>query len=219
MDSIRKRKALRDHNDDAVRYERALLACCLERPEITPHAGISPADFLLSAHQQIFAAMRRLKSFSLPELCEQDDIDPSYISTLVTTEGHLVQQFQVYSRKIRQAAQERRFRTLHERLGNAINGSRLAMLDEMRRLVSDTKGTDSDSGLIVIRGDEVTEKVLRWMWKPYIPLGKLVHFGGNSSQAKSPVTIDLAARISTGAHSPRWHGKHTGTAEHHSPEQ
>src|SRR5215469_18158325 len=37
------------------------------------------------------------------------------------------------------------------------------------------------------------------MWKPYLPLGKLVHFGGNCSQAKSPVTIDLAARISVGA--------------------
>lgn len=55
------------------------------------------------------------------------------------------------------------------------------------------------TSLIVIRGDEATEKPLRWMWKPYLPLGKLVHFGGNSSQAKSPVTIDLAARISTGA--------------------
>src|SRR5262249_14672472 len=56
-----------------------------------------------------------------------------------------------------------------------------------------------DSELIVVRGDETTEKPLRWMWKPYLPLGKLVHFGGNSSQAKSPVTIDLAARISIGA--------------------
>jgi hypothetical protein len=56
--------------------------------------------------------------------------------------------------------------------------------------------------LIVIRGDQATEKPLRWMWKPYLPLGKLVHFGGNSSQAKSPVTVDLAARISVGAEWP-----------------
>jgi len=54
------------------------------------------------------------------------------------------------------------------------------------------------SELIVVRGDDVAEKPLRWMWKPYLPLGKLVHFGGNSSQAKSPVTVDLAARISVG---------------------
>ena len=56
-----------------------------------------------------------------------------------------------------------------------------------------------DHPLVVIRGDQATEKPLRWMWKPYLPLEKLVHFGGNSSQAKSPLTVDLAARISVGA--------------------
>ena len=63
----------------------------------------------------------------------------------------------------------------------------------------DERVTKPRAGLIVIRGDEAEEKPLRWMWKPYLPLGKLVHFGGNSSQAKSPVTVDLAARISVGA--------------------
>jgi Bifunctional DNA primase/polymerase, N-terminal/AAA domain/Primase C terminal 1 (PriCT-1) len=61
------------------------------------------------------------------------------------------------------------------------------------------EGTKSACELIVVRGDETVEKSMRWMWKPYLPLGKLIHFGGNSSQAKSPVTVDLAARISTGA--------------------
>ena len=55
------------------------------------------------------------------------------------------------------------------------------------------------SELIIVRGDEVAEKATTWMWRRYLPLGTLVHFGGNSSQAKSPVTIDLAARISVGA--------------------
>jgi len=36
------------------------------------------------------------------------------------------------------------------------------------------------------------------MWPGYLPMGKLVHFTGNSSQAKSPVGIDLAARITVG---------------------
>jgi hypothetical protein len=56
--------------------------------------------------------------------------------------------------------------------------------------------------VIVIRGDQTSEKPLRWMWKPYLPLGKLVHFGGNSSQAKSPVTVDLIAQVSVGAEWP-----------------
>lgn len=38
----------------------------------------------------------------------------------------------------------------------------------------------------------------RYMWKDYLPEGQLVHFVGPSAQGKSPVTMDLAARISAG---------------------
>jgi hypothetical protein len=65
--------------------------------------------------------------------------------------------------------------------------------------------------LIVIRGDEVMERPLIYTWKPFLPEGKLVHFGGNSSQAKSPVCVDLAARITAGAAWP------DGTANEHGP--
>lgn len=65
--------------------------------------------------------------------------------------------------------------------------------------IDDNSAAQCKSGLVVIRGDEVSEKPLAWMWKPYLPLGKLVHFGGNSSQAKSPVVVDLAARITSEA--------------------
>src|SRR5262249_45371892 len=77
---------------------------------------------------------------------------------------------------------------------------RATLLAKLQALQESPNGRDSQ--LIVIRGDQVAEKPLRWVWKPYLPLGKLVHFGGNSSQAKSPVTVDLAARISTAAHWP-----------------
>ena len=53
--------------------------------------------------------------------------------------------------------------------------------------------------LITVWGHEVSEEAVIYAWKPYLPAGKLVHFAGNSSQAKSPVTIDIAARFSTGA--------------------
>jgi hypothetical protein len=75
-----------------------------------------------------------------------------------------------------------------------------------------TEETWTRRELIVIPGNEVKREHLRFMWEPYLPLGKLIHFGGNSSQGKSPVTIDLAARITSGlgwpddqpnAHGPR----------------
>jgi len=65
--------------------------------------------------------------------------------------------------------------------------------------------------LILKRGDQVEEKALRWMWEPYFPFGKLIHFSGDSSQAKSPVTVDIAARVSTGAPWP------DGTLNDHGP--
>jgi hypothetical protein len=50
--------------------------------------------------------------------------------------------------------------------------------------------------------DEVVMKPLRYAWEPVLPLGKLVHFGGASSQGKSPVTVDLIARVSRGVEFP-----------------
>jgi hypothetical protein len=53
-------------------------------------------------------------------------------------------------------------------------------------------------GLIVKRGSDVTPAHLRFLWEPYLAHGKLVHFGGHSGQGKSPVTIDLIARVTSG---------------------
>lgn len=60
------------------------------------------------------------------------------------------------------------------------------------------RSDEGTSELIVIRGDEVEPEHLEFLWPPYFPIGKLAHLGGAQSQAKSPVTIDLAARTSRG---------------------
>ena len=52
--------------------------------------------------------------------------------------------------------------------------------------------------LTVIRGSESKREHLRYLWEPYLPLAKLVHLAGNSSQGKSPVTIDWLARLTRG---------------------
>lgn len=38
-----------------------------------------------------------------------------------------------------------------------------------------------------------------WLWPGYLEHNKLVHFAGASSAGKSPVTLDLTARVTTGA--------------------
>jgi hypothetical protein len=39
---------------------------------------------------------------------------------------------------------------------------------------------------------------LEYLWPDYLPLGKLVGMYGNSTEGKSPVTVDLAARVTRG---------------------
>jgi hypothetical protein len=46
--------------------------------------------------------------------------------------------------------------------------------------------------------DEVEETSLSWLWPGFLPDNQLVHFAGASSEGKSPVTLDIIARTTTG---------------------
>jgi len=50
----------------------------------------------------------------------------------------------------------------------------------------------------LIRLSDVKPEPLRWLWPNRIPLGKLTLIGGDPGLGKSCVTIDIAARVSTG---------------------
>jgi len=44
----------------------------------------------------------------------------------------------------------------------------------------------------------VTLEDVRWLWPGYVPLGKLTTFDGSPGTGKSTITVDVAARVSTG---------------------
>src|SRR5258708_12479994 len=46
--------------------------------------------------------------------------------------------------------------------------------------------------------DEVEETSFNWLWPGFLPDNQLVHFVGASSEGKSPVTLDIVARVTTG---------------------
>ena len=46
---------------------------------------------------------------------------------------------------------------------------------------------------------DITPCAVSWLWEPYLPRGKLVVLDGDPGTGKSFVTIDLAARVSSGA--------------------
>lgn len=51
----------------------------------------------------------------------------------------------------------------------------------------------------VLRADHVRERPLTWLWPGYIPTGKLIMVEGDPGDGKSVMTLDLSARLSTGA--------------------
>lgn len=65
-------------------------------------------------------------------------------------------------------------------------------------------------GPAVIRLSDVRSESIRWLWPNRIPLGKLSALAGHPGLGKSFVTLDLAARVSTGAPLP-------GCAEERNP--
>lgn len=50
----------------------------------------------------------------------------------------------------------------------------------------------------LLRLDQVIPKPIEWLWKPWLPVGKLCLIDGDPGQGKSFVTLDLAARLSRG---------------------
>lgn len=58
---------------------------------------------------------------------------------------------------------------------------------------------ETRSGAVVVRLSEVAEAPLEWLWPGRIPLGKLTLLAGDPELGKSFVTVDMAARVSTGS--------------------
>ena len=59
-----------------------------------------------------------------------------------------------------------------------------------------------ETGLILVSLADVAPESVRWLWPRYIPLGKLTIIEGDPGTGKSLVSLDLAARISTGREMP-----------------
>jgi len=50
----------------------------------------------------------------------------------------------------------------------------------------------------VERASDIRKEHREWLWPGYLGCNKVAHFGGASTEGKSPVTLDIAARVSAG---------------------
>lgn len=125
--------------DSAIRFERAVLGSLIEEPSLWPQADLNTDDFCLSDHQQIWQVFCRLHEDRDPvdivTLMSALDgkVQAAYITSLL--DGVVPLNFRSYVRQVREAAQERRFQRLHERLGEADRDQRPALVEEISNLL------------------------------------------------------------------------------------
>ena len=74
--------------------------------------------------------------------------------------------------------------------------------DEARRAAAQAAAADLPSGPQVVRLSDVEPERVTWLWDGYLPLGKQVTLDGDPGVGKSTVTLDIAARVSTGSPMP-----------------
>jgi hypothetical protein len=60
---------------------------------------------------------------------------------------------------------------------------------------------------LIVRGSSVTPKKVDWLWRDRVPFGFLTLLAGRTGVGKSFVTLDLAARLSTGDEVPNGAGE------------
>jgi AAA domain/DnaB-like helicase N terminal domain len=118
--------------ENAEAWERAVLGCLLESPELWPQASDLRIDhFVISDHRKIFRAISELHSRNLDAdiasvVARSDGVPADYISSLV--DGTVKPNFASYVRGVRAAEKDRRFVRLQERLQLANNGDERAQI-------------------------------------------------------------------------------------------
>lgn len=64
--------------------------------------------------------------------------------------------------------------------------------------MSGPKVTITPNGARLVFMEDVEPEAVRWLWPGYVPLGKLTVIDGEPGLGKSAITLDLAARVTTG---------------------
>lgn len=64
------------------------------------------------------------------------------------------------------------------------------------------EGGEAPARIAIVAAADIAPQPLRWVWRPYLPAGKIVDAYGDGDMGKSMILLDLAARVTTGAPMP-----------------
>jgi hypothetical protein len=202
------------HDLDA---ERIVLGALMSGAALADAGPLASADFYRPQHQMIYEAITALDASKSPcdpvavgdELGQRGELSrmggKPYLHTCMAA-CPVAASVGYYAQIVREHASKRQLGEIASRLhqmaadpGAEAGDARERALSELTAL---TRPGPGPGAARVVRLSEVEPERIDWLWPGYLPLGKLVVLDGDPDQGKSVITVDWAARITTGSPMP-----------------
>jgi DnaB-like helicase N terminal domain/AAA domain len=198
-------------NADAVaQTERALLGSVLLENSLWPQtAELSVSDFSLDSHRRIFCRMAALFEDQRPvdpvtvtmELGQLNQLDScggaAYLGSLL--EHAFPENFDAYVRSVREAAAERQFARLQERLSSAnSHEERLDLARQMQEMLSGSKQAHNWRGLFHSYEQIVNAPPARFAIEGFLQEEGITLIGGLAGNGKTLFALAMAKALLEG---------------------
>lgn len=204
---------------DLEAEESLLGAMLLSQDAITTALEVaSPDDFHKQAHGFVFEAIRSLHQRGEPadpltvadELRRHDLLDRSGgTGVLLALQAATVSTGNAgrYARIVQELALLRRIVSVGGQiaeLGHSMPEDVTAAVDRAESLVGGLGRSSTTAGRrpVLVRVADVKAEQVAWLWPGRIPAGKITVLDGDPGLGKSTLTLDLAARVTTGSPMP-----------------
>jgi hypothetical protein len=193
-------------NGRNVQWERRVLDCVIIEPSLWPRiADLRREDFLLPTNWLVFSAIRKLNAANEPTSLVNigDCVGQEHIVTFTSDEPiprSAPKEINNYIDKLRtESAVRRTTSAMQQMVADVTEGDGVA-LDDIRKLINSLPALGANGASTTIHLESyksIQKEHLHAMWPGYLPLSRLVHLAGDSGEGKSPLTIDLTARVTS----------------------
>jgi hypothetical protein len=199
----------------SLEAERSVLGAILIENSVYDVAAevLQPSDFFRDAHRYVYECIGGLIGRSSPvdlvtvaESLERngllEEVGVAYLASLVdgiprsTNVAHyagIVKEKALHRRHIFEAN-----KTIEAAYAEEMPAAELARAYMVRLAVIEAGGETAGARPVVVRLAEVRPEAIRWLWVGRLAFGKLTMLSGDPGLGKSFITMDLAARASTG---------------------
>lgn len=187
-----------DPQTDAALIEQALLGCLILYPELMGQVESDlSADLVLSDHRSLWHALVNLNAEGIkPDLellAVETKVDVAYIAGLL--DHGLREAFSRYVQGVREGAQDRRFRRLHEALGSATASDRLRITEEIQELLRSSAIGINWRRLFHSWSDFENAPELRFAIDGFLQEAGVTLIGGLAGQGKTLLMLAMAKAL------------------------